>query len=193
MLMTKPMAAVTDTASPMTGCGWCRRCDADTAMPRYEDQQARLLTGPRSIRRGPNRRLCRRRSRTSATHAATAPKVSAAASLTICPASATSASDTTHQPTPASTPATVATSKLASPFKKTAERLEQKWNKAKTPLILFGAPTRGLYEIAKDKGANLNSLVDFVLNTVPNQGTETVRTEEALLATLAVLNIQFSH
>lgn len=88
---------------------------------------------------------------------------------------------------------TVATSKLASPFKKTAERLEQKWNKAKTPLILFGAPTRGLYEIAKDGGANLNSLVDFVLNTVPNQGTETVRTEEALLATLAVLNIQLNH
>jgi methyltransferase len=88
---------------------------------------------------------------------------------------------------------TIATSKLASPFKKIAERLEQKWNKAKTPLILFGAPTRGLYEIAKDKGANLNGIVDFVLNTVPNQGTETVRTEEALLATLAVLNIQFSH
>ncbi len=88
---------------------------------------------------------------------------------------------------------TVATSKLASSFKKTAERLEQKWSKAKTPLILFGAPTRGLYEIAKDEGANLNGVVDFVLNTVPNQGTETVRTEEALLATLAVFNIQFDN
>jgi predicted SPOUT superfamily RNA methylase MTH1 len=35
--------------------------------------------------------------------------------------------------------------------------------------------------------------VDFVVNTIPAQGTETVRTEEALLATLAILNVQFNH
>jgi predicted SPOUT superfamily RNA methylase MTH1 len=33
--------------------------------------------------------------------------------------------------------------------------------------------------------------VDFVVNTVPEQGTETVRTEEALLASLAIFNVQF--
>jgi predicted SPOUT superfamily RNA methylase MTH1 len=43
----------------------------------------------------------------------------------------------------------------------------------------------------RDEGANLNDLVDFVVNTVPMQGTETVRTEEALLASLAILNVEF--
>jgi methyltransferase len=86
---------------------------------------------------------------------------------------------------------TLATSKFATRFQDAIGRLEQRWNKAENVLILFGAPTRGLHEIAKDEGANLNDLVDFVLNTVPGQGTETVRTEEALLATLAVLNIEF--
>jgi hypothetical protein len=86
---------------------------------------------------------------------------------------------------------TVATSKFATRFQDAVDRLEQRWNKAESVLILFGAPTRGLHEIVKDEGANLNDLVDFVLNTVPGQGTETVRTEEALFATLAVLNVEF--
>jgi predicted SPOUT superfamily RNA methylase MTH1 len=86
---------------------------------------------------------------------------------------------------------TIGTSKFATRFQDAAERLAEKWKKANSILLLFGAPTRGLFEIAKDEGANLNNLVDFVLNTVPNQGTETVRTEEALLASLAILNIQF--
>ena len=86
---------------------------------------------------------------------------------------------------------TIGTSKFAMRFQDAAERLAGKWKKANSILVLFGAPTRGLHEIAKDEGANLNNWVDFVLNTVPNQGTETVRTEEALLATLAILNVQF--
>lgn len=86
---------------------------------------------------------------------------------------------------------TIATSKFAMRFQDAVESLKQRWTKANRKLILFGAPTRGLHEIARDEGANLNDLMDFVLNTVPGQGTETVRTEEALLATLAVLNVHF--
>jgi methyltransferase len=87
---------------------------------------------------------------------------------------------------------TVGTSKFATRFQDAVQRLGERWKKANNILVLFGAPARGLHEIAKDEGANLNNLVDFVLNTVPGQGTETVRTEEALLASLAVLNIHFS-
>jgi predicted SPOUT superfamily RNA methylase MTH1 len=58
-------------------------------------------------------------------------------------------------------------------------------------LLLFGSPSRGLFDIAKDEGFSLNNAVNFVVNTLPNQGTETVRTEEAVLATLAILNVQF--
>ncbi len=88
---------------------------------------------------------------------------------------------------------TIATSKFATRLQDAAPRLIQKWAKARSVLLLFGAPSRGLHEIAKDEGANLNDMADFVLNTIPGQGTETVRTEEALLATLAVLNVQFNH
>ena len=72
-----------------------------------------------------------------------------------------------------------------------AEKLASRWRAVGSILVVFGAPSRGLPEIAMDEGWRLSERVDFILNTVPEQGTETVRTEEALLATLAVLNAQF--
>jgi len=86
---------------------------------------------------------------------------------------------------------TVATSKYGVPFPDVAEKIAQKWKKADTILVAFGAPTQGLYEIVKNEGLNLDDVVDFVVNTIPIQGTETVRTEEALFASLAILNMQF--
>jgi predicted SPOUT superfamily RNA methylase MTH1 len=86
---------------------------------------------------------------------------------------------------------TVATSKFGTRFADVAEKIGERWKKACSILVSFGAPTRGLFEIARDEGANLNDIVDFVVNTLPEQGTETVRTEEALLASLAILNVQF--
>lgn len=56
-------------------------------------------------------------------------------------------------------------------------------------LILFGAPYYGLYDIFRALGRKLDEAVDKVLNTLPHQGTKTVRTEEALHATLALVNI----
>ncbi|QOJ78391.1 hypothetical protein IG193_06450 [Infirmifilum lucidum] len=56
-------------------------------------------------------------------------------------------------------------------------------------LILFGSWNKGLHEIAKEHGTKLEDLADFILNTIPCQGTRTVRTEEAVLATLSLLNI----
>jgi len=86
---------------------------------------------------------------------------------------------------------TIGTSIRGAKWAGVAGELAGKWKKASSVLIAFGAPTRGLHEIAKDEGMGLNELVDFVVNTIPAQGTETVRTEEALLATLAILNVQF--
>ncbi len=85
----------------------------------------------------------------------------------------------------------VGTSKFATSFQDAAQSLSEKWAKANTVLLLFGAPTRGLFEIAKDHRLNIHDIVDFMLNTLPNQGTETVRTEEAFMATLAIFNVQF--
>jgi len=86
---------------------------------------------------------------------------------------------------------TIATSKIGDRFMDVAEKIAEKWKKANRTLVAFGAPTRGLHEIVRDEGADLNDVVDFVVNTVPEQGTETVRTEEALLASLAIFNVQF--
>jgi predicted SPOUT superfamily RNA methylase MTH1 len=86
---------------------------------------------------------------------------------------------------------TVATSKHGVPFAKVAERIAERWESGKI-LVAFGAPTRGLYEIAEQEGLDLEELVDFVVNTVPMQGTETIRTEEALIASLAVLSTQIT-
>jgi predicted SPOUT superfamily RNA methylase MTH1 len=82
----------------------------------------------------------------------------------------------------------IATSKYGSPFADVAEELSGRWRKSKATLVVFGAPTQGLNEIVRREQLRLGDLVDFVVNTIPAQGTETVRTEEAILATLAVLN-----
>ncbi|MEM3700236.1 MAG: RNA methyltransferase [Candidatus Bathyarchaeia archaeon] len=86
---------------------------------------------------------------------------------------------------------TIATSKYGASLAEVAEKLSERWKKAGKILLAFGAPTQGLYEIAKKEGLNLNAIVDFVVNTIPMQGTETVRTEEALIASLAVFNVHF--
>ncbi|MDI9619895.1 MAG: RNA methyltransferase [Candidatus Nezhaarchaeota archaeon] len=58
-------------------------------------------------------------------------------------------------------------------------------------VLLFGSPFTGLYDIAKAEGFNLEECVDFTLNFLPGQGTKTVRVEEALCATLAILRFLY--
>ena len=86
----------------------------------------------------------------------------------------------------------VATSRIGIKFEDAAEKMGEHWRKADYKLIAFGAPARGLHEIAKEEGFDLNDLADYVVNMVPDQGTETVRTEEALFASLAVFNVHFN-
>jgi hypothetical protein len=86
---------------------------------------------------------------------------------------------------------TVATAKLGDKFLDVAGEIRRKWGHSQHILVAFGAPSRGLHEIVKEEGSKLEAIVDFVVNMIPEQGTATVRTEEALLASLAILNIQF--
>jgi predicted SPOUT superfamily RNA methylase MTH1 len=85
----------------------------------------------------------------------------------------------------------IATSKIGVNFVDAAEKMAEKWCKSDRTLVAFGAPARGLHEILEDEGADVNEVADFVVNMVPEQGTATVRTEEALFASLAVLNVRF--
>jgi hypothetical protein len=87
----------------------------------------------------------------------------------------------------------IATARIGDKFMDVAGQIGQKWSRSQHILVAFGAPSRGLHEIAKEEGARLEAIVDFVVNMIPEQGTATVRTEEALLASLAILNVQFNH
>ena len=82
----------------------------------------------------------------------------------------------------------VATSKYGAPFMTVVEELMKRWKKSRRVLVAFGAPAKGLYEIVAQESLKLEEIADFVVNTIPWQGTETVRTEEALYASLAILN-----
>jgi len=83
----------------------------------------------------------------------------------------------------------IATSKRGTSFAKVRDKLAERWKKSRSILIAFGAPTHGLYEIVAREHLELDRVAHFTVNTMPNQGTETVRTEEAVFASLAILNL----
>ena len=82
----------------------------------------------------------------------------------------------------------IATSKMGDPLTQVADELAERWKKSGKIVVAFGAPTQGLQEIVAQEKVSLDKVADFTVNTIPDQGTETVRTEEALYASLALLN-----
>jgi predicted SPOUT superfamily RNA methylase MTH1 len=85
----------------------------------------------------------------------------------------------------------IATARIGDSLMAVEGQIAEKWGSSNHVLVGLGAPSRGLHEIVEDEHLKINELVDFVINTIPNQGTVTVRAEEALLATLAILNVHF--
>jgi predicted SPOUT superfamily RNA methylase MTH1 len=82
----------------------------------------------------------------------------------------------------------IATSRHGDPL--TAGRLERLLGRAADGLtVAFGAPERGLPEILGVEAGVGEAGFDLWLNTIPNQGSEVVRTEEAMFATLAPLTL----
>lgn len=64
-----------------------------------------------------------------------------------------------------------------------------RYMKSDLPLLLiFGSPEKGVHEILGAKIKNIQNTRS--LNFFPNQATQTVRLEEALLGTLAIINAQ---
>ncbi len=87
----------------------------------------------------------------------------------------------------------IATARVGDNFLDVASKINGKWVDSKLVLVAFGAPSRGVHEIVQDEGLNLADLTDFIVNMVPNQGTATIRTEEALFSSLAILNMHYSY
>jgi hypothetical protein len=82
----------------------------------------------------------------------------------------------------------ILTSRHGSQISNIMEELEKRLQKSRKILIAFGSPKEGLGEILAREGLN-QSLADYTLNTIPEQGTMSVRTEEAVQATLAIMNV----
>ncbi len=55
-------------------------------------------------------------------------------------------------------------------------------------LIIFGGPYEDIDEIAKRENLDITTVCKYLVNTVPHQGVESIRTEEAIIATLSILN-----
>ena len=83
----------------------------------------------------------------------------------------------------------VMTSRMGKPLTEAIEDIKARWRDAQNILVAFGSPREGLKNILDREGLDIDEVSDFVLNTIPLQGVETVRTEEAVWAALAVLNI----
>jgi predicted SPOUT superfamily RNA methylase MTH1 len=84
---------------------------------------------------------------------------------------------------------TIATSRAGAPITSEAERLKSRLAKARKVLVAFGSPRVGLQEILKHEHRDVADCFQFNLNLIPEQGTETIRTEEAVHTTLSILNL----
>jgi len=82
----------------------------------------------------------------------------------------------------------IATSRQGRLYLDALEEIRRGWGERERIVILFGSPREGLREIAEREGLSLDDIADIVVNTVPRQGTLTIRTEEAVWASLAALN-----
>jgi methyltransferase len=80
----------------------------------------------------------------------------------------------------------IATSKFGDSLGKRWGEVGSKVGASHSVKLVFGSPSRGLYDIF---GNELVRKADFVLNVIPEQNVETVRTEEAVFACLELLSI----
>jgi len=77
----------------------------------------------------------------------------------------------------------IGTSKYAVSIVSILDEVKDSLKGSKRISILFGGPYSGLHDLIDERDVN------FEVNTVPEQGTKTVRTEEAVLSTLSVFNL----
>ncbi|RLE50944.1 MAG: hypothetical protein DRJ33_06795 [Candidatus Methanomethylicota archaeon] len=82
----------------------------------------------------------------------------------------------------------IATSKYGADIRTIAKEISSRWKNSTKIALLFGSPSRGLYEIFAESSSDLLRYAHYVVNFIPEQGVETIRTEEALFSVLAILN-----
>ena len=84
---------------------------------------------------------------------------------------------------------TLLTSRGGTDISTISDSLRKNLSAAKSVLAVFGSPRRGLFEILDDDGLRPNDIDAEVVNLFPDQGVETIRSEEAVIAGLGILKL----
>lgn len=82
----------------------------------------------------------------------------------------------------------IVATKKGMPIHRVEENLSKEIKSKDKVLIIFGGPKLDVDEIASKEGFDIGGYGDFFINFVPKQGTVNIRTEEAIIATLAIIN-----
>jgi len=82
----------------------------------------------------------------------------------------------------------IATSRYGDFIHDVYRELSERLISSRRTLVLFGSPEEGLFDMAKREGFDLRRYSDFIVNMTPFQGTKTIRTEEAVLISLSIIN-----
>lgn len=83
----------------------------------------------------------------------------------------------------------ISTSRYGKIINEVFPKLQSACTRSKEILLAFGSPAQGLKEILAQEGLDLDEYADFNVNMVPDQGVETIRTEEAICSSLSLLNL----
>jgi predicted SPOUT superfamily RNA methylase MTH1 len=83
-------------------------------------------------------------------------------------------------------PLKVATSRHGDPVGRVARSLRIDLQGSRAMMLLFGSPSRGLFETV---GKDLRSRVSYVVNLFPEQNVVTARSEEAILSALYLVGL----
>ncbi len=82
--------------------------------------------------------------------------------------------------------AVIVTSRKGTHYKNAESQIAERMKNVNNVLVVFGAPKHAVQEILAKEKSSVRP--EFIVNMFPNQATETVRLEEAVLGTLAILN-----
>ncbi|MBO3799300.1 MAG: putative RNA uridine N3 methyltransferase [Thermoproteota archaeon] len=81
----------------------------------------------------------------------------------------------------------IGTSKYGEPVWRRMDELRRLFSTGERVMVAFGSPSMGLREILAREGLRVEDVFNILVNTVGEQGVETVRTEEAIYITLPLV------
>ena len=87
----------------------------------------------------------------------------------------------------------VLTSRYGTSIKNKEQMLRKSITSKEILLIIFGSPKYGLNDLISHNTLSPMSDKFFYLNMFPNQNTETIRLDEAIMGTLSILNTMKAH